>query len=171
MKKVAFEKLSKPQQRVAIAKDVLSALKKKKINPKHMSWVLITKAIEQEFRNASDTTEVKDIINAQEHCECCALGACFIATLNRNGSLPVAALSHIDIGNGFAHRDVLNYLQRYFDEPQLEAIESAFEQGVGYYYNGKAAKWRPELTCPTKRLRAIMTNIVNNNGRFCWTKP
>jgi hypothetical protein len=185
-----FKKLPRNRQRVEIAKDVLGLLATDMIKAAHGAWVdsdLI------ELGYCEPETELKDILPkamSRNDCRCCALGACFVAIINRldncprpyNGKLPFSIL--------------LPHLRKIFDDEQIVLIENAYELGYGSLnpkgaffemYWKKAAKPKPgmdeDLPSPGSdelerainfgnqysgngRLAAIMKNIIENDGTF-----
>lgn len=167
-KTVPFSRLTFAQKRVSIAKDVLARLRSKRLEAKHMSWVTIDEALGAAFQGSPEETEVREVFAKVKSCKVCALGACFVSAIDKSNKLSINELTTTPYeGCGFDNEDVLKYLKRWFSEEQLAVIECAFEQGNGYYYSRPgAASWRPKLTDPDKRLRAIMNNIVKNKGTF-----
>lgn len=187
-----FENLSAPEQRVAIARDVLALLAAQKIAANQGAYLkLPRKVIPNSWHiNANDLlvapaeAEVRDVIAAQTApCTVCAVGACFVAGVLRHDSLTVGTF-----GNDENDRDGMEaYLGRWFEPEQLRLIETAFEmeerfyQGEGEDY--EAGDEIPEIATravmfgednsggfdddsDTARLIAIMQNVINNGGTF-----
>ena len=66
------------------------------------------------------------------------------------------------------HSTVISYLKKYFTVPQLNLIEIAFEQTEIFKHplKSKAIKFGEQYKHPKSRLRAILNNILENNGVF-----
>lgn len=189
----AFRKLSKIEQRVQIARDVISQLRARKIVAMHGTWL-------SDFTGKTDAddgatfpldTDFSDILNSPKlkSCNACALGAMFACTVKRADAYTVGNLSN---GNSFDVPDdfVLNrigadiydfdrYLQRFFTKKQLGLIEFSFEQGGGVY---DAVDFSEEVReaaehygvkpgdnfnyDAARQMTLIMRNIIRNDGVF-----
>lgn len=160
-----FDAMAKAQKRVAIAKDVLAYLRAGKIKtdvPGYLNDV--------DLRNGE---QVRDSLQATDQaCQACAIGACFVAANLRADDLVV-------------HREALllaggmrDYLARWFSRGQLYLIEAAFEcdaetatdRGVGDRLARRAEDFGlahgNRCKNRTRRMRAIMQNIIDNGGTF-----
>lgn len=165
-----FDAMAKAQKRVAIAKDVLAYLRAGKIKtdvPGYLNDV--------DLRNGE---QVRDSLQATDRaCQACAIGACFVAANLRADDLEVRALCR----NGSWDDGMRDYLARWFSRGQLCLIEAAFEcdaetaadQGVGDRLARRAEDFGlahgnrcKNRTRRTRRMRAIMQNIIDNGGTF-----
>ena len=107
-------------------------------------------------------------------CEVCALGSLFASAVRKADNCSVNPLRYAAEYGDRAHEadsdDVNDVLGSYFSEKQQRLMELAFEEGSGSnkpvsvqdfaaaeMYNGKN---------PTQRLRAILKNIIDNDGVF-----
>lgn len=183
----AFETLSKAEQRIEIARDVLAQLKAKTLIAESGVWVNILSS--NKYGNTSNSlfemTEEKGHKNDKEvaevlekkKCRVCALGACFVSTVKKLDKLKMS-----DLENGQNDFAVLvKYLSKVFSKDQLKLIEVAFEEDGGQVssddvYNGQAASnffenivnsvnndWN---NWDDLKLRLIMENIIANKGLF-----
>jgi hypothetical protein len=64
-----------------------------------------------------------------------------------------------------------DYLTSYFSPEQIGLIELAFERGDGWYPadttdDDNAVEFGERYQYNTNRMKAIMQNIINNNGTF-----
>lgn len=161
-KTVPFEKLTKPQKRVRIAQDVIAQLNTRLV-AKHLTWARL-----KGLHEAKPDAEVCAITRKQKKCEVCGLGALFVAAVERADKLKISELDGTGLSDGVNETDVFDYLGRFFDQKQLQAIESAFEGGEGYCDDDGGADFLPLDIgiSPSTRMRLIMENIVANKGRF-----
>jgi len=153
---------------VAIAKDVLAQLRSKRYIAEEGDYV--------DFSNWSDINEEEDIqsnFNTIKECKVCALGS--------------AALSCIKYTNNSSFEDAQYQRENFWDQllkvftkKELVLMEYAFE-GFKGDSSGKANDWKVKLPyklidktlafCEkyknqNKRLKAIMKNIIENEGKF-----
>ncbi len=166
-----FENLKPAEKRVAIARDVLAQLAAKRFVAKQGEWV-------DELRNRKglgqdENAEVCKITKKQKTCNVCAMGALFVAAVERADRLKVSdvlkTLDDYERDNNYGlNQDALfNYVKRFFSLDQMEAIETAFERGEGATsHSDEAAEFNQDDTDPDTRMRLIMENIIVNKGRF-----
>lgn len=107
---------------------------------------------------------------AKKECQVCALGAAYLSSFNLpefKGQAPDSL--YYDTA---ATNRVIDCAKEIFGEDTPE-IETAFEMGNGWgmgqisgarYYN--AAKFGDQFSSAKDRLRAIMQNVVDNDGYF-----
>ena len=187
-KKKPFDNLTKAEKRVSIAKDVLFQLETNSVVPTSGNFVELF----LEFQFGSDISEGKffsELVADSNECRVCALGALMISQLNVNGDVSMSELDGSPICNnrfgitpfnGFKFGD---YIKKYFDESQLQLIEIAYELGNGLFTEGdilcgvedeiysvyiesKAVKFGKRYKNLKNRMKAIMNNIIENNGEF-----
>ena len=138
-----FEKLSPPEQRVAIAKDVLAQLDEKSLYAQSGSYV-----------GASVDTIAEPLgrFAKQEVCSVCAIGAVVISYVRRGGNARMRAqnldATHVPKG-----------LRAIFPSQMLLQMEELFE---GYYPHEKTL----EHLADDEKLRVIMQNLVDNGGEL-----
>jgi len=176
-----FKSLTKEEQRIAIAKDVLLQLKKGKYTAESGTYIRIDdipyeeyeKSFQEEFNNLS--------------CNCCALGSCMASLVKFTNK---ATIDEVENEND----KVWNRLFKYFSREQLLYIEWAFEgwninkEGnwndlpeVGDLLNGRAnLKYQKKYKETLEKclefhnkygdsntiLKKIMLNIIKNKGIF-----
>lgn len=153
----AFEKLSSAEQRVAIAKDVIAQLDAERFEAAPGTYV--------EFSRGARANKERQVceLTAGRTCEVCALGALFVAGVERADKLRVKDLvygTERGVLRGLDGNDCRAYLERFFEYDQLAEIESAFE----CWGAGLKTRWR--LLPPDERMRRIMANIIKNYGEF-----
>lgn len=172
-------KLSRREQRVVIAKDVLQLLKAQQILASHggyMSSTLPWRVLEEEY-DGEEENEILFRDFFQQHSEgetvrVCAIGAAFIAAVDKFNSLSCADLAFADAES----EEMITYLERWFDEYELRLIEAAFE-GQWCADDGVEEEDREEINeavgftegifdDPHARLTKIMENIIANKGTF-----
>lgn len=157
-KEVPFDKQTKSQKRVTIAKDVLAQLARKRFLATQGTY--LSRRIDAVNLDA----EVCSITSKHKSCEVCALGGMFVAAVEKADKLKVFELSEVYGGEAtLQQEDCRDYLARFFDEEQLMSIESAFEEDD---FGDADAAGFTDCEDPPTRMRLIMENIVANRGRF-----
>lgn len=177
-----FKKLSQPRKRVAIARDALAQLGTR-LTASAGRWVQFRKLLPE----LAPETQVQDILNKTPECDVCAKGALFVCLVDRVNDLTLASapitprlfgdVSHI---KGQATD---SYLRRLFSDNQLNLIEIAFESESYAMHSGITPNntFQEKMDARTffytfgqdkdaksseVRLRAILENIIANNGTF-----
>lgn len=172
-KEKPFEKQTKAEKRVTIARDVLSQLDVRLIATEGV-WVG-SKDSRRLPIGKDINAEVCSLTRKQKKCEVCGIGALFVASVERADKLKVSALEDLrglematpgDF-TGISESDCFDYLKRFFDDDQLDAIESAFERGEGTTHHD-SRDFAAAVDNAADRMRLIMENIVANKGRFKW---
>ncbi len=187
----AFGKLSKANQRVAIAKDILSRISTKQLVGESGVWVNVPSAPEYKRDVCGNILNYDAIVDLQEQlnkgvsCECCALGAamCGLAFYEDKIKVENQRSDYED--------EVEKRLRQIFGKKQLELIETAFELGSGalaedvYEEDGEGDEKLDDSGDPivkpryraavafgerylddNKRLKAIWSNVLENGGTF-----
>lgn len=153
-----FACMTKAQQRVAIAKDVLRTLDSGKIRPTRGVYLKLEgKTVRRKDVGSQWCDKLKDV----EVCEVCAKGAIFVAAALRFNRFKISddRVKTSGEANRFYDVDICDLNERYFSKRQLEAIEEAFEEVLVHY--GAYANMSS-----VDAMIAIMQNIIKNNGRF-----
>ena len=178
-----FNALSDEQKRIEIAKDVIAALKAKKLSAGQMVYVNNTN-IDDIIRQDGSQQLQPLLIETQKECQVCAKGALFVCDVIRRNEFKVSkSVTSID-------SDIILQKLEYFSESQLNLIETAFEgdtkqeeglveldeEGDAKYDENfdviyipvvkQAIKFSKRFTNDTNRMIAIMKNIIENNGEF-----
>ena len=160
-------------QRVRIAKDVLAQLNAGTILAKRGDYVTWSDA---DFTKVLRKSEANEKIVLPDVVSACAIGSVFTAALDRYDAMRIKDLA----SPGYAEiedHDMLMYLQPWFEEDELRLMECIFEDNYPSYrmdheiveaFKEKAIKQSRSKTQSTaeKILRAMMRNIVKNNGEF-----
>lgn len=170
-----LKKISKEKARVTVAKDVLARLRYRKVQQRvyldkreldNVIWDLEDVAYKK--NEYVGNLDAREHINKLEKCPACALGNMLLSHVRIFDKI---TLYNLDEMNG--DRDpIMDVLTDYFSEEQLDLIECAFEGefwGNGEYdmdLVDKAIVFGNKYLDSKKRLRAIMLNIVKNNGTF-----
>ena len=185
-----FASLTKPEKRVAIARDVLAQLKSGRLQPEHGAWLFSKVLAHDEFGPAAVTmfsttlapnADLQGEILAMETCTGCALGGLFMCTLERSNNLTPKQL----VDENLHSENIVPYLEKYFSRAQLQLIEASFENGNSAIESPRdkkirqqAREWDIAVTgclesladesteSARTRMRLIMENIVVNNGTF-----
>lgn len=176
-----FKDMTAAEKRVMIAKDTIRWLDAKKIKTKTGTYLKLPyRAIKLKKADDRLDTALKTL---NKPCNVCALGGMFYSMVRRFDKVTVEVVA-TDINDKYLSwmesDNIYEELSKYFPRHQLALIESAFEmRGMvdssvySYYqFNEKAnfAMYRAINFSSKKnsgeRLRAIMTNIIKNNGVF-----
>lgn len=171
-----FNKANKARKRVMIAKDVLAQLDAKRFKAKQGYWVKPDNKGER-FKHKSEQQEVCDLVSGK--CQVCGIGALFVSAVTFADKLKVQELTGVsnrdlepavtNDGVAFLSDSVFDYLSRFFDDDQLNKIETAFENGHGHCFDVEAESFWANLQDvpePELRMRLIMQNIISNKGYF-----
>lgn len=170
---VAFRKLGKRAQRVAIAEDVLAQLATGKIQAQSGCYI---DTVFKDKLNGDEQLQSALLQNQVESCQVCGLGSLLVSTIRLANKVTFGQLSgsgkSIRLGsNGSTVRE---HLSPFFSAKQLNEIEQAFERWYpgrdddqcGYAGTGEAGNFARTIRSLSVRLRLIMENIVANNGTF-----
>lgn len=171
-----FKKLTKAQQRVAIAKDVIQQVRSEMYIARSTYFTFARvkdKAISDSRSLAECHTRVlghaeaanvdlSEVIS-QTPCEVCGIGSLFASAVRKADNLPLNDFSNA-LYNESARDAEGEYLSTWFTDDELDEIEAYYECNHAY------DQWQdsPLLSCgnSTNRLIMIMENIISNRGRF-----
>jgi hypothetical protein len=165
--------LTKEQQRVAIAKDVLRTIRFYRHVGGCGYWSLPTDIAISIPKN----TSLQDHLPKPKDCGVCALGAAMLSYVKLFNKVKTDVLFN-EHGVVVVESDTtINVLKRCFSRTQLVDIEAAFEQRANpismtgamhdkELFREKAEAFGRRYPDSRKRLRAIMLNIVKNSGTF-----
>lgn len=164
---------------VAVAKDVLKQLRLRKLNMHHGSYM--TKFSALPVRNLTAILQKRPDADLQEVVDClapkcsvCAKGALILSKARLLDNVPLKLVCKIDytgkvnLGCGDPSENLLDC----FSQKQLDLIETAFEksdefEGVNSESAvGHALSFGEQYDDPAKLMRAIMKNVIENNGVF-----
>lgn len=159
-----WSEMTDSEKRVTLAKDVISQLKKNKLNACSGTYLMIIN-----LDNVEDNEQLNKVLKKQGTCEVCAKGALFISHIMRN--------NHFTVGDYYSCRKndnekIKERLDSLFSLSQLELIEKAFE-GESHDNELKdstlidlANEFHYYYEDDEERLIAIMNNIIENKGTF-----
>ena len=158
-----FMKLTPNKQRIAIAKDVIAMIDSKKIIP---SYNIGYMSFSANFSNKK--VELCEIIETNQ-CRVCALGGMLAAHVMKVDNFRIDG----DCLNSIHRFEITDQLEDYFSIEQLDLIESAFEVShmgsslpVDSNQINKAIKFGMTKLDTCARIKAIMQNIIDNDGTF-----
>lgn len=167
-------KLSKKEMAVAIANDVLAQLRKRKKGYIASAGVYVSSSAFHNEIDHKSTLDLKDHLDEiqEDGCRVCALGAALLSRARLYDNVPFSDFysKWESDGQSGCHQ----FLKDVFSHKQLTLIESAFE-GADMDYEGDGLSAREvKRVCAyyekypddKARMRAIMTNIVENGGVF-----
>jgi hypothetical protein len=176
-KNVAFEKLSKMEQRVVIAKDVKAAIKaaKYKVSPgTYVRLIDDTKIIPKKkyiYENGETKNTFRNLMKEEVTCNVCAIGSMFVSSVRKSADKSMT-------GNDDVMVKKLAYV---YTEEELRILEMAFEgQDITEMLvhsddpddkrKLKNTKdfYQKHYDDDEERLVAIMDNIIKNKGHFIY---
>lgn len=185
-----FAKLSKPEQRVAIAKDVIERLQSRTMKAASFNGYVVSDAerIEKIAGEGSSPITPDDTKNISRKCTVCALGGAMISAISLGNGVTWDQFYDIGgaIGSSFyglrsefciERRGVTRLLRKYFTAKQMEIIEAAFETSYAKpserpqitqrsSLRAQAYAFGMQFRYDNDRLMAIMQNIVDHDGDF-----
>lgn len=158
-----FAKLSPADKRVAIATDVILQLRAGKFDAQQGVYV----SLDRELTKRELKKDASEVFT-NKSCTVCGIGGLFVSAVCNADNLPV---SQIELYNeteaSVEGESAYDYLVQFFDEEQLKAIETAFEQRDDFGADDYEAMWfADDVEDDNDRLRLIMENIIVNNGTF-----
>lgn len=169
---------------VEVARDVLLQLRLKRIEANSGTYLIVHGALNRNSQESFQKTFAK---NESVTCTVCAIGACYISYINRFNRVTNTQACAAGVTS------MLGTLTEVFSYDQLRLMEAVFESGfvgdepqwfhalVNEYYDsdcesvGTPAHERITTLIEEfynrypdddKRLRAIMINVIRNNGEF-----
>src|SRR5688500_3784648 len=116
----AFKKMNADRKRVAIARDVLKHLATKRFQATQRIY-LLDKNAEEEIYAPSVDAQVCEVLKKVDKCSVCALGALFVATVEKANALTVSEFNNEENcghdGSLLSSRtNISKYLSKYFDD-------------------------------------------------------
>jgi len=164
-KTLKLSDMTKAEARVAIAKDVLRNLRFLRICRGNYCTGMLS--VHDKTEQIQD--HVKEV---QMKCEVCALGACVISAARLFNHLTFGEASDEGFDGSWFNLhgdDVYRVLRPHFGGERCNLIEHAFEKGMHGHpkrFREAAAAFGEKYLDHHQRLRAIMLNIVRNQGEF-----
>lgn len=151
-----FAKLSKPEQRVAICKDMLKAIASGLQIPLHNDYQggKLYKAAMKKAESVKTHQVIDQSLACTVECKCCQLGGMLLAAHRQGNGDP----SWMGV--------VREKLRKYWTERQLSMMERAFEGwsdpqvSVTYFAKNRG------LSSPKNIQIAICKNVIRNKGTF-----
>jgi hypothetical protein len=190
--KTPFSRMTKAQQRVQIAKDVIRWIEAEKFKPTNGLYIGNLQLNARDFRRRDSEKlgdrQARDVVRdaKKNRCQVCAIGAAFMCALDRADKLKMkdAGASVGGLGNLYFDDDNMrDYLGRWFSKVQLMAIEHAFERAeyglrpvveeqsvlsqaaIAFGRRAQGDEVEDEVVARVVLL-AIMKNIVRGRGTF-----
>ena len=178
--------MKKNEMAVAIARDVLKHLRSLKVRDRN-GYVGLNDKYECTPKSLSNLSGKEQLQNhlpvVVKYCDVCALGACFLSYVRLYDKIQVSSLVQ-SYDFGLKSDKLVSILNVCFSLEQRNLIESAFElnrmdegiYGTKHIYAAEdavdyAIEFGKQYEDPKERLRAIMKNIIKNNGQFCPPVP
>lgn len=180
-KNAEFAKMTKKEQRISIAKDVLAQIRAKRIIAQTGVYFQPARGYEHRTKRVDMQKPVAETLATVESCQACALGSLFACAADVVPSLKVVDTyvgqtlqnwTHDDsVRTTFRQQDTFKALTPFFSEAQLHMIECAFETAVvsgniRRPQRGQCERFNEGISSPKTRLRRIMNNIIRNDGLF-----
>jgi hypothetical protein len=163
-------KMTKAQQRVAIAKDAIAQIRAGAIVAESGVYVRSIGKGGESFSEKDVGKDIRDVLKVKfKKCEACAKGALLISTIRKLDNMPVVkTLAGLSIAYELEDKACWNSYESPFSTSALDLMESAFEgmHRFGLYGDHKYRRWYTSVQDDSDRLLAILRNIVANNGTF-----
>lgn len=158
----AFKEMTLEQKRVQIAKDVLLQLEVGRIQAAstYFSNNEIERIVYNGMRDPDSVRgeELRDLFKKMPNCLSCAMGAIFVAVVDREDDLTVAET--LDRGGPCNRRAQEAYLavkRTIFSSDDLDNIEEAFEKNPGFC---------PAFEGSRQRMQRVMMRIIELDGNL-----
>lgn len=155
------------EKAVAVAKDVLKHLDAMKVKDGHY-FELITN--ERKVRDLEGDLQ-EHAEEVQANCQVCLLGACVLSKARLYDAVSMEAFRDMEIY--CSDDDVRDTLADIFDIDTINCMEAAFEgesfswmRPTSYRLILEAMKFGNQFADRKECVRAVMENIIANNGRF-----
>ncbi len=191
-----FNQLSAAHKRVAIARDVLDSIESRKLRGRSGLWVELDlrAPASEKLANELDALDngskveytfqerqLETVLNEDTKvCRVCAIGGLFVCAVKRKNKITLedcrASTYNTLTGDVALDGEVaMEYLQKFFSTSQLHLIELAFEGGSGGELANEenprldeqsAIAFGKRFVNDTARMRALMLNIIYNEGTF-----
>lgn len=174
--KITLEGKTKAEQKVIIAQDVIGQIVANILKPKQGSYVVATIKKSSKVQKSAG---VKENYEALSKCEVCGVGACLMSITKFKNKLHFNDLP--ESADEF-NQDSLDLLKSVFSPTELALIEIAFEKTnsnwaanvgkdrmgikISYEQAFKAVEFGKKYRSASKRLIAIMQNIIDNKGKL-----
>jgi hypothetical protein len=180
-KPVKFERLSRKQQRIAIAKDVLKQIRAHRVKAETMTYCRPydnNNGTGYILNNVKCGTELQTVFKEKvTECTCCAKGALFLSSVELYNKISVTPTMKAKtyLGSSFENNRMVKHMRAYFDLNQINLIEYAFERGEHVNGGENSAETKYKAAAfgrkypdgeDEKCLIAIMKNIIKNDGTF-----
>lgn len=149
MARTNFDSLTKAEQRVVIAKDLIARLRAKNFIARSGTY-LSAPLTDKELRN--EEAEIRDVLKGKK-CKGCQIGGLFLCAVDRHNRLQLST-GAMDDSNSMRR-----YLSKWFTKQQLFDVEEAFEGGLPFM------QWADRHN-DDERMTLIAQNIIKNKGRF-----
>lgn len=163
--KTKFNKLTKAQKRVAIAKDAIKQIRAKTIEVTQGNY------FESHSIEIVSRSNIKTAINKAEPCQVCQIGQAIVCGIRLFNSEKVY--------NGMEPHNAAGIVQRWFGLKNAALMEWAFEGfgedasgiGVGHKLVGlksriRAGAFYDRYPNDARRSIAIWENVIKNKGQF-----
>jgi len=172
-----FGKLTKKEQRLEIAHDVIALLKAERIMASS-TYISFEDGADLEPCYASEEDDYGDrvidpamkkietrlLLDQLPACEVCGIGSLFVAAVRKHDKLPIS--NFLDLYNGRSDRrdSEARYLKKWFDQDELYDVERFFEADADNF-SEQSSPIRSQND-KSIRLVMIMENIISNGGHF-----
>lgn len=168
-----FDSMTPAERRVAVARDVLKQLNKKKIVASNQGdYVHVNGRVPTSV--VDDTNTLVTEVFAGTTCKCCARGAMFVSACSLFNAPKLSELRLDEKIKDLNGRDLRLQENQLFTRRQIDMIETAFEGWPIYNsaeklpadFRNAAEQFYRANPSATKRMRMIMLSIIRNKGEF-----
>lgn len=154
---------------IAVAKDVLNRLRRKKLNLRFGTY--IRKGENYEYREEGDLQDCIDEV--EQNCQVCLKGALILSKARLFNALPMKELQRIlDLGGFEMCYQIITLLTDVFDRRSIDLLEVTFEERRWSWTTGSeeeiesALKFGKPYKSKEGIVRGTMENVIWNKGYF-----
>ena len=169
-----FLKMTPAKQRVQIAKDVIAALKAKRLEAEHQTYLQVGGYITENRILENESDSFKDTLKTIPTCTVCAKGAIFTCTVARKNKVTneqamsqnwdCDSLSKSLKGTFSAHQ--LRLIETEFEDDDIDGFGDAIARIAGAREIRPVMELHELFNNAEDRMIAIMKNIIANKGTF-----
>ena len=155
-----FHRLSKKQQRIAIAKDVLKQIKLKRYKAQPDTYVNILGLRNKGYNLGSSSQFQEALLTENPSCNVCGIGAAFCSMARLGDGVNLWSDYHDKLLAMFSRRQV------YLIEAAFEGKQIRFDSRLSSTDQKSTREFYRKYSKSSDRLAAIFRNILRNEGTF-----
>lgn len=159
----AFAKMTPEQKKVTVAKDVLEQLRVGRLVATNGTYL---KSPTFDGGELDDGDDLREAFKKMESCDVCAIGAVFVATVDRLDKLTVGDLDYRYCATDDTMRQYLDR-EGVFTQEELEAMENAFEWGAFSQANDSRTRMEEVMNAIVACGGVDIVSALNYDPEWC----